>query len=68
VLATGFELRVTALDAHLSALLVKLIPRGPDRLTGGVQGPEGSIMCSVMCSVILIGGITFLGLGAGRQN
>jgi hypothetical protein len=28
MLAVGFELRVTALDAHLPALLVKLIPVG----------------------------------------
>jgi membrane protease YdiL (CAAX protease family) len=47
MLAVGFELRVTALDAHLPALLVKLIPVGPDYLTGGIQGPEGSIVCTL---------------------
>ena len=64
LLATGFELRVTGLDAHLPALLVKLVPRGPDYLTGGVQGPEGS----VLCSVVLLGGIVFLGLRRQRER
>ena len=47
LLAVGFELRVTALDAHVPALLVKLTPVGPDYLTGGIQGPEGSIVCTL---------------------
>jgi len=46
LLAVGFELRVTALDTHVPALLVKLTPVGPDYLTGGIQGPEGSILCT----------------------
>jgi membrane protease YdiL (CAAX protease family) len=46
--AVGFELRVTALDAHLPALLVRLTAAGPDYLTGGVEGPEGSIICSLV--------------------
>jgi len=33
LLAVGFQLRVTALDAHLPALLVKFRPVGPDYLT-----------------------------------
>ncbi|MBY0566549.1 MAG: hypothetical protein K2P70_04525 [Hyphomonadaceae bacterium] len=45
LLATGFELPVTGLDAGVSALLVKLVPDGPDILTGGSQGPEGSVVC-----------------------
>lgn len=45
LLATGFELPVTGLDAGVSALVVKLVPRGPDILTGGAQGPEASIVC-----------------------
>ncbi len=53
VLATGFELRVTGLDAHLPALFAKMIPTGPTYLTGGAQGPEGS----VFCGAILLGGI-----------
>lgn len=47
LLATGFELPVTGFDAGASALLVKLVPRGPDILTGGSQGPEGSVVCLI---------------------
>ncbi|QIO89559.1 metal-dependent membrane protease [Stenotrophomonas rhizophila] len=47
LLATGFELPVTGIDAHLPALLVALRPQGLDTLTGGAQGPEGSYLCSV---------------------
>lgn len=47
LLATGFELPVTGMDAHLPALLVALRPQGLDTLTGGAQGPEGSYLCSV---------------------
>ncbi len=45
LLAVGFELPVTGLDAHLPALLVALRPQGGDALTGGAQGPEGSVLC-----------------------
>ena len=45
LLAVGFELPVTGLDAHLPALLVALRPQGGDVLTGGAQGPEGSMLC-----------------------
>lgn len=45
LLATGFELPVTGLDAGTSALLVKLLPQGPAVLTGGTEGPEGSWLC-----------------------
>ena len=47
LLAVGFELPVTGLDAHLPALLVALRPQGGDALTGGTQGPEGSVLCVV---------------------
>jgi len=47
LLATGFELPVTGIDAHLPALLVALRPQGLDSLTGGAEGPEGSYLCSV---------------------
>lgn len=47
LLATGFELPVTGINAHLPALLVALRPHGPDILTGGAEGPEGSYLCSV---------------------
>jgi hypothetical protein len=54
LLAVGFEGRVTGIDAHLPALLVKLTPRGPDFLTGGAQGPEGSMMCGVILIVGIV--------------
>ena len=46
-LATGFELPVTGIDAQLPALLVALRPQGGDALTGGAEGPEGSVLCSL---------------------
>ena len=54
LLAVGFELPVTGLDTGLPALLVKLNPRGSVLLTGGTQGPEGSIWCSVFFIVAII--------------
>ena len=47
LLATGFELPVTGIDAQLPALLVALQPSGVDALTRGAEGPEGSYLCSV---------------------
>jgi membrane protease YdiL (CAAX protease family) len=46
LLGVGFDLPVTGLDTGLPALLVRLVPQGPDSLTGGAQGPEGSWLCS----------------------
>ena len=53
LLATGFELPVTGLDLKMPALLVALTPRGSDYLTGGAQGPEGSIACTVFLAVAI---------------
>lgn len=47
LLAVGFELPVTGLDAGVPALLVELRPLGSDLLTGGAQGPEGSVACTL---------------------
>ncbi len=47
LLATGFELPVTGIHTGLPALLVALRPRGVDALTGGAEGPEGSVPCIV---------------------
>ncbi len=47
LLATGFELPVTGLESGTPALLVQLSPVGPDYLTGGPQGPEGSVFCTL---------------------
>ncbi|HSS50203.1 MAG TPA: type II CAAX endopeptidase family protein [Thermoanaerobaculia bacterium] len=46
LLGVGFEVPVTGINVRLPALLVKLTPIGPDSLTGGTQGPEGSFFCS----------------------
>ncbi|MGD0144453.1 MAG: type II CAAX endopeptidase family protein [Rhizomicrobium sp.] len=62
LLAVGFEMRVTGLDAHVPALLVKMTPGGSHDLTGGFEGPEGS----VMCSLLLLVGLAFLGLRRTR--
>jgi membrane protease YdiL (CAAX protease family) len=53
LLATGFELPVTGLDLKMPALLVAMTPRGSDYLTGGAQGPEGSIACTVFLVVAI---------------
>jgi membrane protease YdiL (CAAX protease family) len=47
LLATGFELPVTGFVSGTPALLVRLSPVGPDYLTGGAQGPEGSVFCTL---------------------
>ena len=40
---TAFDVPITGLDSGLPALLVKLVPVGPVWLTGGGEGPEGSV-------------------------
>jgi hypothetical protein len=55
---------VTGLDAHLPALLVKLTPGGPDYLTGGTVGPEGSLFCTV----IVAGGIAAVAVRRVRRR
>jgi membrane protease YdiL (CAAX protease family) len=47
LLATGFEVPVTGLDAKVPALLVQWMAKGPAYLTGGAQGPEGSLFCGL---------------------
>lgn len=56
LLATGFQLPVTGLDLKLPALLAAMTPQGSDYLTGGSQGPEGSIACTLLFA----GGILYL--------
>jgi len=51
ITATGFEVPVTGLTTDTPALLVQLTPVGSNFLTGGDQGPEGSIMCIVVLAV-----------------
>jgi CAAX protease family protein len=62
LLATGFQLPVTGIDVHLPALLAAMRPQGSDYLTGGAQGPEGS----VACTLLFLGGIAYL-LWRGRK-
>lgn len=54
IIATGFDVPVTGLDAGVPALIVSLAPAGPDLLTGGAAGPEGSIFCTLflVCGII----------------
>lgn len=44
ITGVGFALPITGFDLNLPALLVKLKPVGPDFLTGGRAGPEGSVL------------------------
>ena len=64
IVATGFELPVTGLNAGVPALTVSLAPVGPDLLTGGAQGPEGSILCTLF----LVCGIVFFAWSIARKR
>jgi membrane protease YdiL (CAAX protease family) len=44
----GFGVPITGLDVHLPALLEKLVPIGPHYVTGGFDGPEGSVLTLAM--------------------
>jgi membrane protease YdiL (CAAX protease family) len=61
--AIGFAVPVTGLDTHLPALLVTLDPTGPACLTGGAQGPEGSLFCTVF---FVVGIAVFIRKGPAR--
>jgi membrane protease YdiL (CAAX protease family) len=45
LLAVGFGLPLTGIDVGIPALLFDLAPDGPAWLSGGAEGPEGSIIC-----------------------
>ncbi len=47
LLGVGFEIPITGLDLQVPALLVQMVPIGPDALTGGAEGPEGSFLCTL---------------------
>ncbi|HEY6814664.1 MAG TPA: type II CAAX endopeptidase family protein [Croceibacterium sp.] len=47
----GFGVPITGLDVHLPALLEKLVPIGPDYLTGGFDGPEGSVLTLALFAI-----------------
>jgi len=64
IVATGFDLPVTGLVSGVPALTVSLAPAGPDILTGGAQGPEGSIFCTLF----LVCGIIFFAWRIARRG
>lgn len=45
LLAVGFGVPVTGIDVGIPALLLPLVPAGPAWLSGGAEGPEGSVIC-----------------------
>ncbi|HEX4847342.1 MAG TPA: CPBP family intramembrane glutamic endopeptidase [Novosphingobium sp.] len=45
---SGFDVPITGLETHLPALVVKMEPVGPAWLTGGAEGPEGSVFTLVL--------------------
>ena len=47
----GFGVPITGLDVHLPALLETLVPVGPDYLTGGYDGPEGSVVTLTLLAI-----------------
>jgi hypothetical protein len=49
-----FGVAITGMDAHLPALLEKLTPVGPDFLTGGSDGPEGSVLTVALLAIASI--------------
>ena len=64
ILGIGFDLPVTGLDAGVPALTVSLAPIGSDFLTGGAEGPEGSIFCTIL----LVSGIIFFAWRIARKR
>ena len=51
--AAGFGLRVTGLAAHQPALIVTLIPNATPWFTGGFEGPEGSLPCTLVLAAAI---------------
>lgn len=59
LLAVGYDLPITGLDAGVPALLVSMEQTGDILLTGGPVGPEGSYMCTaffVIATILLLVG------------
>ncbi len=54
LVGVGFGLPITGFETGTSALLIELQPVGERWLTGGVKGPESSMVCNLM---FFIGGI-----------
>lgn len=53
MMGVGFEIPITGLDLEVPALLVRLTPRGPAYLTGGSDGPEGSLVCCLFLALVI---------------
>jgi membrane protease YdiL (CAAX protease family) len=53
MMGVGFEIPITGFDLGVPALLVELTARGPDSLTGGADGPEGSLACCLFFVVAI---------------
>lgn len=53
---TAFDVPITGFDTQVPALIAELQPKGPTFLTGGLEGPEGSIFALVL----LLVGILFI--------
>jgi hypothetical protein len=64
LLGVGFETPVSGLNLKMPALIVRLVPTGPALLTGGAEGPEGSLFCTGL----LVGGTAFVLWCAARDR
>jgi uncharacterized protein len=51
LLAVGFDLPLSGIDAGLPSLVASLRSAGPAWLSGGEQGPEGSVVCTVLVAL-----------------
>lgn len=67
LLAVGFGLPVTGIDVGIPALLIDLTPVGEDWLTGGSEGPEGSVV-SIGYFVLATVALLAAGRRAGAEN
>jgi uncharacterized protein len=54
ITGVGFDVPITGFDVQLPALLVRLVPIGPDYLTGGADGPENSVVTIGMLALATV--------------
>ncbi len=55
LIAVGFGLPITGIDVGIPPLLVGLRPVGAPWLTGGADGPEGSVVCVAFFLIGIVG-------------
>ncbi|MCU0886266.1 MAG: CPBP family intramembrane metalloprotease [Beijerinckiaceae bacterium] len=60
---TGFDVPITGMDTGLPALVAKMVPVGPAWLTGGGEGPEGSVFT---LALLTAGSLRLLWLARSR--